>query len=194
MPLRARLRRQTAIVARWLHIYLSMASFAVVLFFAATGLTLNHPDWFAGAGKTVVRHGSLPTGVLGDKSAVVDLLRAREGVHGAVTDYRVDDGQVQVSARAAGYTADVFVDRATGKYDVTVVESGLVAALNDLHRGHEMGKAWGWVIDVSAGLLVFVSLTGITLMWFVYKKRVSGLVLAGGGLLVVVGVWRWLVP
>jgi uncharacterized protein len=33
--------------ARWSHIYLSMVSFAILFFFAATGLTLNHQDWFA---------------------------------------------------------------------------------------------------------------------------------------------------
>jgi hypothetical protein len=30
------------IVSRWLHIYLSMASFGILFFFAVTGLTLNH--------------------------------------------------------------------------------------------------------------------------------------------------------
>ena len=171
-----------------------MVSFGVVLFFAATGLTLNHPSWFQGQQRTVVRHGALPLGVLGDQAAVVDLLRAREGVHGAVTDYRVDDGQVQVSTKAPGYTADAFIDRGTGKYDVTVVSSGLVAVLNDLHRGQAAGKAWGWVIDASAVGLALVSLTGMTLMWFVYKRRVSGFVGAVAGVVVAVGIWRWLVP
>jgi hypothetical protein len=36
------LRRQSAIVSRWLHLHLSMVSFAIVLFFAVNGLTLNH--------------------------------------------------------------------------------------------------------------------------------------------------------
>jgi hypothetical protein len=34
--------------ARTLHLYLSMLSFLAVLFFALTGLTLNHPEWFGG--------------------------------------------------------------------------------------------------------------------------------------------------
>ena len=36
---------------RWLHVYLSMISLAVVLFFSVTGITLNHPDWFFDAAK-----------------------------------------------------------------------------------------------------------------------------------------------
>ena len=35
-------------LARWLHIYLSMFGLAAVLFFSATGITLNHPSWTLG--------------------------------------------------------------------------------------------------------------------------------------------------
>ena len=35
-------KRQMMIVSRWLHIYLSIASFGILFFFAVTGLTLNH--------------------------------------------------------------------------------------------------------------------------------------------------------
>ena len=46
-------KRQLASLSRWLHIYLSMVSFGVLFFFAVTGLTLNHTDWFSQAQKTV---------------------------------------------------------------------------------------------------------------------------------------------
>ena len=36
IPFRVKLRRQSAIISRWLHLYLSMVSFGVVLFFAVT--------------------------------------------------------------------------------------------------------------------------------------------------------------
>ncbi len=174
-----------------------MVSFAVVLFFAATGLTLNHPDWFQSQQRTVLRHGVAPAALLTgevDKLGLVELLRAREKMHGAVSDFRVEDGQVEISARAPGYTADVFVDRKTGKYDLTEVSSGLVAVMNDLHKGRDTGKAWGWLIDVSAVLLVLVSLSGLVLIWFVYKRRVAGLIVAGIGTLLVVGFYRVFVP
>ena len=38
--------------SRWLHVYLSMFSFAVLMFFAVTGLTLNHANWFDGQERT----------------------------------------------------------------------------------------------------------------------------------------------
>ena len=52
-PIAPRVRRRRPLrlrvhtVLRWLHIYTSMVSLLVVLFFAATGVTLNHPDWLA---------------------------------------------------------------------------------------------------------------------------------------------------
>jgi len=36
-----------------------MASFAILLFFAATGFTLNHQDWFTRQQRTVQSHGAL---------------------------------------------------------------------------------------------------------------------------------------
>lgn len=191
-----RLRQSLAVTARWLHIYLSMASFALVLFFAATGLTLNHPEWFAHRERTQLRHGTASQAMLktggpdgADKLGLVEMLRSREHVHGAVSDVRVDETQVSVSFRAPGYTADAFIDRDTGKYDLTEVQNGFVAVMNDLHKGRDAGKAWSLVIDISAILLVLVSVTGLVLIWFVYKRRTSGLLLAALAMLSVVAVW-----
>ena len=182
---RARLRRTVAVTARWLHIYLSMGSFALVLFFALTGLTLNHPGWFAGHTKTQERHGIADKAMLrtsssdgADKLGLVEMLRSREHIQGAMSDFRVDDNQISISFRAPGYTADAFIDRDSGKYDLSEVRNGFVAVMNDLHKGRDAGKVWAFFIDASAILLVLVSVTGLILIWFVYKRRTSGLVLA----------------
>ena len=33
---------------RWIHVYTSMISLLIVLFFGLTGITLNHPKWTFG--------------------------------------------------------------------------------------------------------------------------------------------------
>lgn len=68
--------------------------------------------------------------------------------------------QCEVSFKGPGYSADAFIDRATGKYELTENRMGLVAILNDLHKGRDSGKPWAVVIDISAILLTLVSLTG----------------------------------
>ena len=59
----------------------------------------------------------------------------------------------------------------------------MAAAVNDLHKGRDTGPAWGAVIDLSAAVLVFVSLTGLILLYFVHKYRVAGVILLGLGAL-----------
>jgi uncharacterized protein len=198
---RAHWRRMTAVTARWLHIYLSMVSFALVLFFAATGLTLNHPDWFANHERTDQRHGVAEKSLVrtgsgegADKLALVEMLRSKEHVHGAVSDFRIEDAQVSISFRAPGYTADAFIDRDTGRYDLTEVRNGFVAVINDLHKGRDAGKAWSVLIDVSAVLLVLVSLSGLALIFFMYKRRRSGLLIAAAGAIVCLLLWKFAVP
>ena len=70
----------------------------------------------------------------------------------------------------------------------------LVAVLNDLHKGRDTGKKWSAVIDFSAVLMTLVSLTGLTLIFFLNKRRFSGLVLvAVGALLCCLVYFFWMV-
>ncbi|WP_334237946.1 PepSY-associated TM helix domain-containing protein [Terriglobus sp. ADX1] len=200
-PLRVRLRKQTAIISRWLHIYLSMASFAVVLFFAVTGLTLNHAEYFSHGEVVKNLNGSLSAKEMGPKDhpdtlAIVEHIRNTDHVHGAVNteDLRVDDDQITFSFRGPGYSADTTVDRATGKYQVVETKAGFVAVINDLHKGRDSGKVWSWVIDGSAILLTLVSLTGLVLIFFIYKRRTSGLLLAAIATAVCLLLYRIWVP
>ena len=184
------LRLRVHTVLRWLHIYSSMVSLLVVLFFAATGVTLNHPDWLAGE-RTEEVSGTLPStwktakGI--DWLVVAEHLRAAHGVHGTVADRTEDDRQGALTFRAPGYSADCFIDVRTGSYKLTVSYQGAVGVLNDLHRGRDAGRTWAWLIDVAGIFLVFLSFTGLTLLFYLKKVRLKGmLTLAAGAVLVIV--------
>lgn len=193
-------RRHAAAWLRWLHIYVSMFSFAILFFFAVTGLTLNHPDWFGGAAaKPRQIQGTLkPEWVAAGegrqvaKLEVAEFLRSTHRLRGAVGDFRVEDSDCSVSFRGPGYSADVFIQRETGAYEITEMQMGLTALINDLHKGRDTGPVWSVVIDVSAILMSVVSLSGLALIWFVRRRRVSGLVWAGvGALISFVAYLRW---
>ena len=184
------LRLRVHTVLRWLHIYTSMVSLLVVLFFAATGVTLNHPDWLA-TERTEEASGTLPAawktakGV--DWLVVAEHLRATNGVHGTVADRREDDREGSLTFRAPGYSADAFIDVRTGGYKLTTSYQGAVGVINDLHRGRDAGSAWAWLIDVSGVFLVFLSLTGLGLLFYLKKVRIKALaVMAAGAALVAV--------
>lgn len=183
--------------ARWLHIYLSMISFALVLFFAVTGITLNHADRFADQLHTMQRKGKLDTSwVAGkdtakiDRLKIVEFIRSSDGIKGRLSDLRIDDEQMTIAFKGPGYAADVFITRATGAYDLTVTTTGLVGIINDLHKGRDTGSGWSVFIDIAAILLALVSLTGLLLILFLKKRRVSGLLIAAAGLVIAWLVYR----
>ena len=187
-PPKSALKRQTASFSRWLHLYLSMLSFGVVLFFAVTGLTLNHADWFDGQAVETKRPGILPAAWVSTpdtarlkKLEVVELLRSKYGVKGAVSAFLIEDDQCSVSFKGPGYSADAFINRQDGTFQLTEQRLGLVAVLNDLHKGRDSGKGWSWVIDVSAGFLTIVSLSGLVMLFFLKNKRVRGILVAVAG-------------
>jgi hypothetical protein len=109
-----------------------------------------------------------------------------------VEEFRVDDAECVVSFRAPGSAADAFIDRRTGAYTLSVAHDGLVAVLNDLHKGRHSEPVWSWVIDLTAGLMVFVSFSGLVLLFYVRRRRRAGLALAVlGAVITVVLAWRF---
>ncbi len=170
---------------RWLHIYLSMLSFIIVLFFAITGLTLNHTDWFPDSTKIIERDGKLKTLWVNqsdtakiNKLDIVEFLRSKEKIQGIVNDFRVEDAEISISFQGPGYTADVFIDRQLGSFHLTETRMGVVAVINDLHKGRDTGKSWSWVIDFSAIFMTIISLSGLILLLFLKKRRSNGLIWA----------------
>ena len=185
-------------VARWLHLYLSVVSFVLVLFFAVTGLTLNHADWFDGEERTTEVKGRINRSwVAGidtatvNKLAIVEYLRSAHLLKGRVSEFQIDDREGSVSFRGPGYSADASINREDGTYQLTETQLGLVAKLNDLHKGRDTGRGWAWVIDVAAVFMTLVSLSGLALLVVLKKRRTSGLswLLAGA---VASGLAYWL--
>jgi uncharacterized protein len=206
-PLRRKLAIRTAALIRWLHIYLSMFGLAAVLFFSVTGITLNHPAWFYGeAERSVQAEGQMDLkwfsraapspgrAVEVDKLEVVEHLRKTHGVRGALTEFRVDEDECIVTFKGPGYSADAFIDRGSGRYRLTQSSHGIVAVMNDLHKGRDTGMAWSIVIDLSAVLMTVISITGLALVFYLKLRRRPGLVVTAVGAIAVVLVFLLWVP
>lgn len=197
-----RLSTRIAALVRWLHIYLSMFGFATILFFSLTGITLNHPTWFGlDAERVTDARGELHRDWLFtssdhavDQLAIAEFLRAEHRLRGAVREFRVDEFECFVAFKGPGYAADAFIDRVTGKYQLTIAEHGGVAVLNDLHKGRDTGVSWVWVIDISAALMAVSAITGLVLLFYLKRRRVAGLVTAVAGTLLLIAAYAWLVP
>jgi uncharacterized protein len=188
--------RATQKWSRIIHVYTSMISLLVVLFFSATGLTLNHPSWTLGAGPTrSAAKGTLPAawkssaGV--DWLVVSDYLRAEHSVRGDVVEKSADDAQAAITYKGPGYQASAFINPDDGTYELTVEAQGFLGVMNDLHKGRDTKSSWNWLIDVIAVVLVVISLTGLILQLFLRKRRRSAVVGALAGAAVVF-VFAWL--
>lgn len=195
-------KKEIAKLSRWLHIYLSMVSFAIVLFFSVTGLTLNHPTWLGGDKQVNVKNkGQLNVNWVNNpdtnkvaKLEIVEFLRTTHQVKGAVSEFRIDDVEITVSLKGPAYSCDAFIDRESGAYEVSEIKMGIVAVMNDLHKGRDSGSGWSWIIDISAVFLILVSLSGLILLCFIKKKRLAGFITAFIGLLICYLIYVIFVP
>ena len=181
------IKRTIASSSRWLHIYLSMFSFIALFFFAITGITLNHTEWFSDQQKTVSVKGEMNKSFLSPDSSqikkleIVEWLRNKHGIRAPLKDFIIDEYQCVLSFKGPGYGADIFLDRQKASYDLSETSTGLIGMLNDLHKGRDTSLQWKWLIDISAILMMLVSLTGLIMLFFLKKKRVAGLLITAIG-------------
>lgn len=173
-------RTQVYKVARWMHVYMSTATLLVILFFAATGILLNHPDLVFGTEPVTQEiKGSLEATWLETDSvnwlAISEYMRNNYGVQGQVADYWHDSTEGQLNFVSPGYLADVYFSLASGDFTLYTESQGMLAFMKDLHKGSNTGSTWKWTIDVFAIFLILVSLSGLTLTLVLKKLRVKGL-------------------
>jgi hypothetical protein len=171
---------------RRLHSWLSTTSILVVLFFALTGITLNHPTWFgASTPRTQTVTGVLPASVVingtADPLAVSEYLRVKSAVSGQVAAHTETSAGGTIDYEGPGSAASVDYTTSTRAYQLRTTSYGLVGILNDLHKGRHAGSSFAWLIDVSGVLLTLVAVTGLTLQLYIRRGRRLGLTLAGIG-------------
>lgn len=168
--------------ARRLHIYISMALLFVVLFFAVTGITLNRPELFEASSPSIERvELSLPDDVfvlnegrlVANEEKLLALLKGGAGISGIASGldiYAEIDGRELVVAEASldfkgpGYNAAVFIDVVEKFIEVEATDYGVIALLNDLHKGRNAGEVWKWFNDLTALLMIFFVLTGVCML------------------------------
>jgi uncharacterized protein len=166
--------------SRILHVYTSMLSLVLVLFFAVSGVTLNHPTWTFGSKPREVKSvGTLPSGWNANGTVnwfvVSEHLRSKESLRGEVASKSGDVTDANIDYKGPGYEATAFIHK-DGKYDLTVVTQGFLGYVNDLHKGRDARSSWKWLIDVIGIALAFIALTGLFLQFFLRKRRRSAMV------------------
>ena len=175
---------------RLLHSYSSMLVLVLLLFFAITGITLNHPELiYSAAGKqSVQRSLALPEAL--QYSELPDSAEQQAQIAEQFRDWLSSEHQVKASVfsyvfepddmlleldfkRPAGY-ASVIVDFSANNAELELEFNGYLALLNDLHKGRNAGTSWIVLIDITAIACVLFALTGFYLILKQSSRRSIG--------------------
>lgn len=184
---------------RLVHIYSSMLVLVLLLFFAVTGITLNHPEWQNTLGASsrsqqlqlpdelkALRWNDDELEQAVQAKKIAAWLREQHQVQGAVLNFNYDPDEHLLELdfkRPAGYST-VVIELAAGQVELNTEYAGTLALLNDLHKGRYAGSSWKWLIDLTAVACVLFGLTGFYLLWRQPSRRRSGVNTAVFGVIV----------
>lgn len=185
---------------RW-HWIASALCLALLLMFAATGLTLNHAGTFEPEPRVTQARAAAPTevqkalaaGPSGGEAPLPPQARAwldkqfKVRTGDAAATWSADAVEL-VQQRPGGQTT-VVIDRPGGAALVETEARGLIAAANDLHTGRYSPRAWNLLIDVFAiACLVFAG-TGLGLLLTNARARPVTWPLILAGVVIPLGLW-----
>ncbi len=169
-----------------------------MILFAVTGITLNHAASIEGDPVVVSLERELPEGLLGELSSVPAGAGPDTPIPAALSEWLGEELDISLRGRTpewsemelyvplprAGGDGWIAIDRNTGSVLYEDTDRGLIAYLNDLHKGRDTGPAWSWFIDIFAAACVIFSLTGLLLLQLHAKKRRSTWPIVGAGVII----------
>ena len=205
-PLLPRRRSATAIAfytqCRNWHGYLSAFAFLALIFFSATGILLNPPEWLGDAEPEAASvTATLPVAALqaagasADPGAALGLLAAgRMKLLGAYSSADISTGEAFLRFESVKGSSDITIDLKNGAAHGKVRQADLLTVIDDLHRGKNVGRVWSAVIDASGALVLVLSLLGYVLFFTMRFKLRTGLVLTGVSLAAMAVIFLLFVP
>ena len=183
--------------SRYVHGWLSAFAFLTLLFFSVSGLLLNHPEWFEPTKTEQTTQLILPESVLksikqqeNPSDTILNYVRQQQNVVGRYQSSEVMDNEVMIRLESPAGATDIWVMADTGETEITQKPASTVSMLNDLHRGKNSGLAWSWLIDISAIIVIALSLVGYILFLSIKTRLVTHLVLTAASLaLIILLIW-----
>lgn len=178
----------------WMSAALSLVGLIV---FAATGITLNNAAWVEASPKIETVTATVPEEVLALLVQHAD--GTDKGVLPAPAEQWLDKQlNIRIRGRAAEFSADevyvslpepgadawLAISLADGELEYERSERGVIAYLNDLHKGRNTGTAWSWFIDLFAVSCLVFSISGLFLLKMHATNRKATWPITGLGVLI----------
>jgi len=183
------------------HGYLSAFAFLALLFFSATGILLNHPDWLKVELPPLAESqvALSPTEVASLQAAkdpgrhLVELVGAKASLKGTFRNGEVAGRDVYVRMQGVRGSSDLVGNLDTGVVRVTVERQHPIAVFNALHRGELASAPWRAIIDIAGIVLIVMAIIGYVLFFSLRFRLRTALALTAVSLVAMVGVFVVLV-
>lgn len=155
-----------------------------MLLFAFTGFTLNHAVDIEGKVTLSQKQAQLPPPLLQKLSTAQQRLNQNLNQNSSaslpleVSHWLEREHQIDVAGKAVEWSPEeIYIalprpggdawlrfDLGSGAMEYEKTERGMVAYLNDLHKGRNTGTAWSWFIDIFAIACLIFCITGLFLL------------------------------
>ena len=171
-----------------------------MLFFSATGITLNNVALFEAPPTVTNRQAQLPDNLVTQLAQLsqqgieeetvalpVEFLNWSKGTLGVETleaTQEWSDRDLNLSIQRPGGDAWMSINLGDGKVKLQDTDNGLIAYFNDLHKGNYTSRWWTWFIDAMGISCLIFALTGFFILFLHAKNRPATWPLIGLGLLI----------
>ena len=88
----------------------------------------------------------------------------------------------------------MFIDFELGEAEVEVSKANLTSIIHDLHRGKDAGKVWKFMIDITAILILAMSVIGLVLFFSLRFRLGNAMRIMGATLVLFVSLFVFFVP
>lgn len=192
------INRQLLSVSRTVHVYLSVVLLLVLIFFSITGITLNNAAVMTATPEvTTIMLEELPALPRNEDNQIAvspqleQFLRNELGIRLSHTSVSYEEEFLILDYQAPGKSVLVEIDQELNQAMVESTRFGLIAVLNDLHKGRHTDVIVSWLIDISGVIFVVFSLAGFVLL-LPNKRRLNKVLLYSGIGLAIFGAGYYL--
>lgn len=166
-------------VRQW-HWISSAGCLVCMLLFAITGITLNHATDIKVTPEVTSLETSLPQSILVDLKTIAQQEDTEAELPASLTFWLQQTHSISVSKHAVaqwsedelyvvqagpGFDTWFAVDFISNELSYENTDRGVIAYLNDLHKGRDTGVVWGWFLDVFSVACIVFCLTGLLLLY-----------------------------
>jgi len=178
------------------HGYLSAFAFLILIFFAATGILLNHPTWsqakppiLSQAYITLTSDQIARLKTSPDYGAELQKIAAAHlRLEGQMINAQRDGEEVLIRLQGIRGGSLVTADLTNGKTRIDVDRQYFLAIIDELHRTERAGPVWQAFVDFTGVLLIAVAVLGYGLFLMLRFRLKTALTLSALSLILMVGM------